>query len=68
MKVKEIRVRPFFGPVGPPDKQNPSAHGNVCVLEERVSDGARRWRNVNGTHVEFGYWFKPDDPSFKEMT
>jgi hypothetical protein len=44
---------PFDGPVS--RKENRAAHGNICFRDER-SDGAIRFRNVNGRHQEIGSW------------
>lgn len=56
MKHITLECRPFTRPVGDPQNQNRAAHGCVCYVVERVSDGARRLENVNGLHTEVGPW------------
>jgi hypothetical protein len=47
------RVLPYSGPVS--RDENRAAHGGVRVEVER-EDGARRFENINGKHVEVGSW------------
>lgn len=47
------KTTPFTGPVGPPDKQDPQAHGGVCIVET-CRCGAERRVNSNAGKVEWG--------------
>jgi len=49
-------ARPFNGPVGPFDRQNPAAHGCVRYVDTCSACGSRRERNVNGCRDEVGAW------------
>jgi len=55
-RLREISTTCYFGPVATGDKENPAAHGGVCVCDECLQCGARRSVNVNGKHVEYGGW------------
>lgn len=46
----------FSAPLDGPAGENPSAHGNICIVETCSDCGAQRPRNVNGWHVEYGDW------------
>jgi hypothetical protein len=55
-QTRVIHTWCFSGPVAEPGHENPAAHGNVTYEEECVRCGARRLRNVNGWHSEYGLW------------
>jgi hypothetical protein len=54
------RTEPFWGPVGPPEDQNPVAHGG-CSLVETCRCGATRRINANAGSLEVGAWCEVDD-------
>lgn len=56
-RVSKTETRPFMGAVG--TKQNPAAHGGVCEVST-CKCGATRRTNVNGRHIERGYWTLPE--------
>ena len=49
--------RCYSGPVSP--RQNPVAHGNICIVEE-CSCGAVRRTNSNAGAIERGPWVEAD--------
>lgn len=57
-RVKIWRNHPFDGPVVPPDRQVPKAHGGL-LRYEICACGAVRRSAVNGAAIERGPWMEP---------
>lgn len=55
-RAERSDTRPYSGPVS--DRQNPAAHGNVCVVAY-CRCGAWRSTNQNQGHTERGPWCEP---------
>lgn len=61
-RTHTTRTAPFFGPVSA--RQNPVAHGNVCIVD-RCRCGAERGTNRNAGQSERGAWSDPRDHSVR---
>lgn len=57
-RKKTSAIRPFSSPISGA-RENPSAHGNVCVVDT-CNCGAVRQTNVNQQHRERGPWVEPE--------
>jgi hypothetical protein len=55
---KHSKVVCFSGPVS--DRQNPAAHGGICVVDV-CKCGRERRTNINQRFVERGGWWRPLD-------